>query len=95
MIEAIAQGSHALVPSDGSATKETQPGFGEALDRLVGAVTASTNTANVAVGKMLDGSGEVHEAMIAVQQADLTMQLAVQIRNKIVSAYQEMSRMPV
>jgi flagellar hook-basal body complex protein FliE len=44
---------------------------------------------------MIDGSGEVHDAMIALQRADLTLQLTVQIRNKLVQAYQEIMRMPV
>jgi flagellar hook-basal body complex protein FliE len=44
---------------------------------------------------MLDGSVDVHDAMIALQRADLTMQLSVQIRNKLVQAYQDIMRMPV
>ena len=44
---------------------------------------------------MLDGSGDVHEAMIALQRADMTLQLTVQVRNKLVQAYQEIMRMPI
>jgi flagellar hook-basal body complex protein FliE len=44
---------------------------------------------------MLDGSGDVHEAMIALQRADVMLQLTVQIRNKLVSAYQDVMRMPI
>ena len=36
---------------------------------------------------------DVHSAMIAVEKADLSFQLMMQVRNKIVSAYQEISRM--
>ena len=35
----------------------------------------------------------LHSAMIAVEKADLSFQLMMQVRNKIVSAYQEISRM--
>ena len=38
---------------------------------------------------MTDGTGDVHDAMIALQRADMTLQLTVQIRNKLVNAYQE------
>ena len=55
----------------------------------------SNDSANSAVGKMIDGSGDVHDAMIALQQADLTLQLTVQVRNKLVQAYQDIMRMPV
>ncbi len=44
---------------------------------------------------MLDGSGDVHEAMIALQQAETNLELTVQMRNKIVQAYQDIMRMPV
>lgn len=69
--------------------------FGQAIDSLVGAVEKSGQEANEAVGKMLDGSGEVHDAMIALQRAELTFQMTVQVRNKLVQAYQEIMRMPV
>jgi flagellar hook-basal body complex protein FliE len=46
------------------------------------------------VAGMLAGNGvDVHSAMIAVEKADLSFQLMMQVRNKIVSAYQEISRM--
>jgi flagellar hook-basal body complex protein FliE len=44
---------------------------------------------------MLTGNGQdVHSAMIAVEKANLTFELMVQVRNKIISAYQEVSRIP-
>jgi flagellar hook-basal body complex protein FliE len=61
----------------------------------VSAVSGSSGDANIAVGRMLDGSGDVHEAMIALQRADVMLQLTVQIRNKLVTAYQDIMRMPV
>ena len=70
------------------------PGFGSALDTMLKAVDGTNDAANDAVGKMLDGTGDVHDAMIALQRADMTFQLAVQIRNKIVQAYQDVMRMP-
>jgi flagellar hook-basal body complex protein FliE len=46
------------------------------------------------VSSVLEGAGgDVHTALIAVEKADLSFQLMMQVRNKIVSAYQEISRM--
>ena len=56
---------------------------------------ATTTDANQAIGRMLDGSGDVHEAVIALQKADTTLQLTVQVRNKIVQAYQDIMRMSI
>lgn len=71
------------------------PEFANTLTRLVSNVEQSEGAANDAVSRMLDGSGDVHEAMIALQRADLAMQMTVQVRNKLVQAYQEIMRMPV
>jgi len=69
--------------------------FGESLMNLVENVEKSGGEANLAVSNMLDKSGDVHDAMIALQRAEMTLQLTVQIRNKLVQAYQEVMRMPV
>ena len=63
--------------------------------RLVGTVEDSHHSANAAVNGMLNGQLDVHDAMIALQRADLTLQFGVQVRNKLVNAYQEIMRMPV
>ncbi len=78
-----------------SAARPAATGFGESLAKLVDSVDASSADANSAVAQMLDGKGEVHDAMIALQRAELTLQLTVQVRNKLVQAYQDIMRMPV
>jgi flagellar hook-basal body complex protein FliE len=70
-------------------------GFSDALGRVVQAVESSEAQANTAVSGMLTGSTDVHDAMIALQKADLTLQFSVQIRNKLVQAYNDIMRMPV
>lgn len=72
-----------------------ETGFGDALEKLISAVDGSTGEANQAIGRMLDGSGDVHEAMIAMQKAEQMLQMTVQVRNKLVQAYQDVMRMSV
>jgi flagellar hook-basal body complex protein FliE len=69
--------------------------FGESLMSLVESVEQNGAEANSAVSNMLDKSGDVHDAMIALQRAEMSLQLTVQIRNKLVSAYQDIMRMPI
>jgi flagellar hook-basal body complex protein FliE len=38
---------------------------------------------------------DIHNTMIAIEKADLTFQLMMQVRNKIISAYEEIMRMQV
>lgn len=85
-----------LLPG-GSSSRPEEPASGLAgsFARMVNAVESTNAGANAAVGKMIDGTGDVHDAMIALQRADLTLQFSVQVRNKLVQAYQEIMRMPV
>ena len=86
-----------ISPVSGGASPTTTSvnGFGEALAKMVSSTEQSGEVANEAVGNMLDGTGDVHDAMIALQRAELSLQLTVQVRNKLVQAYQEIMRMPV
>jgi flagellar hook-basal body complex protein FliE len=57
-------------------------------------IDATDTAAQQAVTGLLSGQGvEVHDAMIATEKADLTLQLALQVRNKAVAAYQQMMGM--
>lgn len=95
-IDPVAPATAAVSASGGAPPPAAQPvGFGDSLARLVNAVDSSTSAANTAVDAMLEGKGDVHEAMIALQRAQLTFELTVQMRNKVVQAYQEIMRMPV
>jgi flagellar hook-basal body complex protein FliE len=50
--------------------------------------------ASQAVTGLLNGSGvEIHDAMMATQKADMAFELALQVRNKAVAAYQTMMGM--
>jgi flagellar hook-basal body complex protein FliE len=69
--------------------------FAESLGKLVDNVEQTALDANQAVSNMVDKTGDVHEAMIALQRAETTLQMTVQIRNKLVSAYNDIMRMPI
>ncbi len=94
-IDAIIGSLGTALPAVNGSSASPAQGFSDSLNRLVTSVERTGTEANDAVGRMLDGSGDVHEAMIALQRADMTLQLTVQIRNKLVAAYQEIMRMPV
>jgi flagellar hook-basal body complex protein FliE len=70
-------------------------GFGDALKSMLASVDGTTGAANEAVSNMIGGTGDVHEAMIALQRAEMTLQLTIQVRNKLVAAYQDVMRMPI
>lgn len=53
------------------------------------------NAAEEAQKMVLGQAQDVHQVMIAMEQARLAMQLTVQVRNKLVEAYQEIARMQI
>ena len=68
--------------------------FAGILQGLVAQTGALDQKASQAVSGLLSGQGvEVHEAMIATQKADVAFELALQVRNKAVGAYQQMMGM--
>ena len=74
---------------------EGSGGFLDTLHAAVDQVGQLQSQADTQVASMLSGNGQdVHSAMIAVEKANLTFELMVQVRNKIISAYQEVSRIP-
>src|SRR5262245_11419692 len=78
-----------------SPAPESATSFGDSLQGLLASVDESAGAANTAITSMVKGTGDVHEAMIALQRAETTLQLTVQIRNKLVQAYQDVMRMPI
>ena len=94
-------GTHAVTETaatsatTGSTAVQGGGSFADALKGLVDSVDENASQANDAVVGMLNKTGDVHDAMIALQRAEMSLQLTVQIRNKIVQAYQDIMRMPV
>jgi flagellar hook-basal body complex protein FliE len=88
-----------ILPADSGFAQATQgagngASFSDMLEDAVGNVEGLQQQANQKVGAMLGGhSADVHDAMIAVQKADLSFQLMMQVRNKVVAAYQEVEHM--
>jgi flagellar hook-basal body complex protein FliE len=89
----------ALTPSGtaGAVARKTAAvdGFSDTLGKLIDGVEKKTAEANTAVSGMLNKQVDVHDAMIAMHEAEATLQLTVQIRNKLVQAYQDIMRMPI
>jgi flagellar hook-basal body complex protein FliE len=99
MIQPVPAAPVAIPEANEVSTASTQTGEGsDFLTTLRGAVDQVNqlqSEAGMKVSSMLSGNGQdVHSAMIAVQKADLAFELMVEMRNKIVSAYQEISRIP-
>ncbi len=85
--------SDAGVAASGASSAVGVP-FAGMLQAMVQQTGVLDQKASQAVTGLLNGSGvEIHDAMIATQKADMAFELALQVRNKAVGAYQQMMGM--
>src|SRR4051812_2390359 len=71
-------------------------GFERVLDQFLGNASRSEAAANEAVQALAAGEAEdVHSVALAVVQADLSFRLALETRNKLQDAYQEITRLSI
>jgi len=71
-------------------------GFADAIGAAIGNVENAQSQAQSAASELLvNGNGDVHTVALAAQSAELSLELFQQVRNKFVSAYQEIMKMPM
>lgn len=88
-----------LAPRPSALTATDRPAgaaFGEMLDGLVNNVTTrQTEAADLTRRVLLGESDQLHQSVIAMQEAGVAFGLMVEVRNKLVESYQELMRMQV
>lgn len=80
----------------GPAAQPPTDGFTQVLDGLVATVDAKQGAAQAATRKVLMGdSDQMHQSVLAMQEASVAFTMMVEVRNKLVESYQELMRMQV
>lgn len=86
-------------PSEISKTTGAQPAsdsFASMFGRMVSEVNAKQNAATEAVTALQSGQKvPLHQTVIAMEEASVSFQLMVEVRNKLLESYQEIMRMSV
>jgi flagellar hook-basal body complex protein FliE len=90
-------GFGALSPKPASSPQNDALGsFKDMLDDAVSQVNQQQLDADGTIAKFAAGEiSDIHDVMIAVEKAGLSLQYTIQIRNKMLEAYQEIMRMQV
>lgn len=84
------------VGTSGPAGAGGNTGFMDSLKSAIGKVNDTQLEAGRSVDALMTGeTQDLHRTMAALQQADVSFQLMMQIRNKLVAAYEEIQRMQV
>jgi flagellar hook-basal body complex protein FliE len=83
--------------TDANPVREGKKGdFGAHLNKALGEVNELQQKADQAIQQLVgEGKGDLQDTMVALEKADVSFRLMMQIRNKVLEAYQEIMRMQV
>lgn len=82
--------------ADNGPIVKSATGFDKMLTSMLNKVNDSQVAGDQAIEKLQSGDAQhLHEVMIAVEQADISLRMLVQMRNKALTAYEEIMRMQI
>ena len=73
---------------------DSEKGFDKVMKEAITTISQIQEDADKAVNELASGK-DVTQAIVAMEKADMSFQLMVEVRNKLLSAYEEMMRMQV
>lgn len=84
------------VPFRDNVANPTAPSFGEMLESLVESVDEKAKVSKSEANAIMSGeSDNIHQAMIAMQEAGVAFTMLVEVRNKLTESYQQLLKMTV
>jgi flagellar hook-basal body complex protein FliE len=93
-IDAIPEGLGLSQPK--SASAQSGDDFAKVFNQSIADLNATQKKAGDLGNRFAAGENvELHDVMIAGQEADIAMRLAMKLRNQVLEAYREIIRMPV
>ncbi len=89
----LSSAAQGLQTSPAAASKGS---FSDVLSNMVREVNTKQQVANQSVNSMLSGQNvPLHQTMISMEEAQVSFQLMVEVRNKLLESYQEIMRMQI
>ncbi|KXH79977.1 flagellar hook-basal body complex protein FliE [Sporosarcina sp. HYO08] len=85
-----------IVSKKSDSSFEAGQNFGQMFKQALNEVNEKQQHSDLLTEKLALGKNvDLHEVMIAAQKASIALNATMEIRNKVVEAYQEISRMPI
>jgi flagellar hook-basal body complex protein FliE len=85
-----------ITPEIGGPSLGHEQSFANSLKEAVNSVNVAQKDSDVKMQELATGKSQnIHETMISAEKADIALRLMVQVRNKMIEAYQEVMRMQV
>jgi flagellar hook-basal body complex protein FliE len=93
-IQGIHPGIVPPVPAALPSATAGSTGFSSVLKGALESVESTRDASQQTIERFLSGEGgELHETILAAQRAELSFEMLLQVKNKVVQAYQEVMRM--
>ena len=74
---------------------ESAPGFGELLNNVLSETTQTSRAAETQMAAAVQGKAELIDVVTAVTSAEASLETVMAVRDQVISAYQEIMRMPI
>ena len=84
--------------SNAAQLEEGKPGTGKSFDAVINEAMGKVSQVQLDVEKAVNElatGGDISEAVLAIEKADMSFQLMVEIRNKLLGTYEEIMRMSI
>lgn len=94
-IRSIASFPGEKIDSQRAETRDILTDFQKVLKQSIEEVDGLAKEANHSVQEMIAGKMDVHQAMVSMERANISFRLMVQVRNKMMAAYEEIMRMQI
>ncbi len=82
-------------PLSNVSSPQSGPQGKNVFSNMLAEVNSQQRQADKQVQGSLLGEADLHEAMLGLEKANLSLRVLVQVRNKLVQAYEELTRMPM
>jgi len=81
--------------ANGPTSGATGTNFGDTLQRALSSAVAVGHDADTKATQAIMGEGSLTEVVTAISRAELALQSATAIRDRVVQAYQDIMKMPI
>jgi len=72
-----------------------KPNFGEMVQSVIADTASTLKAGEAAAGQVASGEGNLVDVVTAISAAEVSLETALAIRNRVIEAYQEIMRMPI
>lgn len=78
-----------------AASPTDAPGFSELVQNVLASATTQTRAAEAQMTQVVQGQGSLIDVVTAISSAEASLETAMAVRDQMISAYQEIMRMPI